>query len=386
MFKNKKSYFPLFLLIAGASSIYLTLSEAQAQNRDFHEDKISCNSSWGTGVHNFVLATVADPASIQSSLTDVPLEANCESWEFRKTPGKSEWKSSGAYCLTIGVVSGNAAQRELELVGDPSAPKIKFNFTYAGNTSPGDAVGNGFTNGFGVPYHGISPGANNVANGPPLSIDTGKNNDLGIYLHPASQQPQNLQAGTYEGTFTWYLYAGTANSMTYWPSSTPKPFGCAQKTGKLKQTGQIKITMKVNTSCKLDIPAVGTILQFGQATSSEINAGLGPATQKLNIKCNSNQDTFVTIGAGLHSGGGGVNNRHMKLKTPAGNDLIKYDLIKPGGGIWGDAPNSSSGYLVPKPSSPGATQIVPIEGRIPPQPGTFAGGLYEDTVQIQLWN
>jgi len=376
MIRVKKTKFSLLAVLGGFAFVALAGHSAQAQQREFLGNRISCSSSWGSGIHEVDFGTISDPSAIGGTLKDVPVDAGCESWQFLKTPGKNEWKAHGAYCLTVVTNSGSAAQRELTLVGDPTAPTLKFNFAHAGGTSPADAIGDAVAAGVGVPYYGVSTGANIVANGPNLPIgDT--NNDFGVYIHPASQQPTALQAGEYEGTFTWRLYAGTTAFQG--PYAPPFPATCGTKTGNLQQTGQIKIKVKVAKSCTLKVQDIN----FGKVTLAEIAGGLGPEVGNLEIKCNNKNDMFITLGAGENSGGN-VNNRHMKLD--GGSDLIKYSLIKPGGGEWGDAANSASGYLVPQTGSVGSIQIVPVEAHIPPQSDPFPSGVYKDNVQVQLWN
>jgi len=366
--------------------VVLSAQVVQAQNRTYHNGKIQCNSSWSGGVHEVDLGVIADPSSVSIPLTDVPIDAGCQSWEFYQEKGKQEWRSHGAYCLTVDVTSGSAAYRELKLIGNPSAPSLKFNFAHAGGLSSADAVGNGQGSGVAVPYAAASVGANTVSNGSRLKIgDT--NNDLGIYVHPASRQPAGLLSGEYEGTFTWRLYAGTApssSSNTINDNAPPPPHTCVERVGNnFQESGTIKIKVKVNVSCSLALPVSGKDIDFGRVTNNEVANGIGPVIHNLEVKCNNKNDMFITIGAGMHSGGD-INNRRMKLD--GGANLIKYNLIKPGGGEWGDAANSSSGYLVPQTGAVGSTQIIPIEARIPPQSGGFPNGKYKDTVQIQLWN
>jgi len=361
-----------------------SLGAALAQNRSFPLADIDCNSPWGGTAHVEDLGNIADPSFITIPIQDVPINFSCGSRQFYPVTGSAgqEWHAHGAACLIITNGSSAAAQRELSLQGNPTAPKLRFNFTYQANTAANFAVGDGQGNGVGIPYYGFSPGANNVPNGPTLPIG-GSTNELGIYIHDASLQPSGLLSGVYEATFPWELWAGTTSQspVTSPGNAPPLPADCVTNLSKRAQMGTITVRIEIKTSCTLELPATGKDIDFGSVTLQEIAAGVGPIIHDLEVKCNNDKDMFITIGAGLHSGGD-INNRHMQLV--GGSALLKYSLKKPGGGEWGDAPTLGSGHLVP--GNFANTTIVPIEATIPAQNGTFPLGDYKDTVQIQLWN
>jgi len=351
------------------------LLPAKLSAQTFPLTNITCASPWSGVVHSEDMGEIADPASVTIPIHIVPINFNCQSTQFyEKQPG--QWHAYGAACLAIEVTSGSASQRQLTHEIDASK-YIKFNFSHSGGTSAADAVGNALGDGVGIPYYGESPGGNSVNNGPALPVG-GQVNDLGIYIHANGQAP-DLPSGLYEGIFNWKLYAGTTNILP--PVQPPSPANCAASVGNGTpiQEGVIKVEVRVKTSCSLTLPQPGNIFDFGTQTHAELAAGIGPITRHLTISCNNNKNMIVTMGAGLHSGGN-INDRQMKLD--GGSDLIKYNLIKPGGGEWGDDP--TNGYQVP--GSFGTVQTIPIEARIPPQSNTVTTGEYKDTVHVQLWN
>jgi len=377
--KTYRKKYRILLTVASVLAAALVPVEILAQTAPpsghFPDTKITCNTPTALG-QDIDLGSIADPASVSVPIQSVPVGFDCMSSQFyQNSPG--EWQATGAVCLAIDTPTGSAAMRKLTHKTDSSAPQLNFNFAYGGSLSPADAIGNADgSNGVGVSTMLASAGANATDNGPALAVG-GSSNNLAVYVHN-SGQPANLPSGEYEGTFTWKLYAGTSTFVLGPPSRE----NCATIVGQGPvMQGTIKVKVQVNVSCSLKLPQPSDAIDFGKVTTNELVAGFGPITRHLEIKCNNNNDMFVTIGAGLHSGGN-INNRQMKLD--GGAALIKYSLTKPGGGEWGDSPTTGSGHRVT--GSLGATQTVPIEARILPHSVTVPTGFYRDTVHVQLWN
>jgi len=333
---------------------------------------ITCNSPWGGGSHDVDMGEIADPASISLPIQTVPINFDCDSLQFyEQAPG--QWHAHGAACLAIDVTSGSAALRQLIHTTDASAPPLNFNFTFDGSATA--AVGNGLGNGLAIPYRGWSSGFNATSTGS-LPIG-GQSNRLGVYIH-TSQSATAFPSGVYEATFDWKLYAGTSLDEN---QSPPSEKDCAAHVGQGSiMQGKITVRVQVKISCTLDM-LTANVIDFGKLTHADLLSGFGPITRTIEIACNNNNDMYVTIGAGLHSGGN-INNRHMELD--GGSELIRYSLTKPGGGEWGDAPTSASGYQIV--GSLGTKQTIPIQARILPHSVMVPTGFYYDTVHVQLWN
>jgi len=369
------TFFAMLLMLFSPTTLL-----AQGANRNFPLSNISCQSPWGGSAHQVQLGSIADPASISVPVQTVPINFDCDSRQFYEEPlGSNVWRTHGATCLAIDVAPGTlAAQRELTHTTDGAAPKVRFNFSYNNSAVASNAVGDAMGNGVGVPFYGFSAGDSATPTGS-LKIG-GTTQALGVYVHGSAGQPNDLRSGTYRGTFTWKLYAGTTDIPP--PGNAPPlPEDCASNVGQIVQSGTIEVEVTIKTSCTLTLPSSGKDIDFGTVTVQEIAAGVGPLIHNLEVHCNNNNEMFVTIGAGQHSGGD-INQRHMQ--RVGGSELVKYSLTKPGGGEWGDAPTMGSGHRVP--GNFGSSQTVEIEARIPPQTGTIVTGDYKDTVQIQLWN
>jgi spore coat protein U-like protein len=199
----------------------------------------------------------------------------------------------------------------------------------------------------------------------PYSTTTGSYTSTNVYakiLSPAT----GLPAGTYTDN-----YAGAAQVYVTFDATAPtNPIACGSVGNTyLSATPPFQVVVNYLASCSVS----ATAMNFGNATVLTANID---AAANLSVICTSLTHYTVALGTGQAPG---ATTTTRQMSGPGG--LISYSLYKNAGRTtnWGN----NTGVDTVAGTGTGATQTIPVYGRVPSQ-AAVSLGTYQDTVIVTL--